>query len=136
MNILVGIMLTVCAIEDWYTKKITVLWPVTGMMIAVVIRLSDGSFFAWEYWIGVLIGMFIFLLAIVSREQIGKGDGLVLVVCGFCLGWKQTLSLVLGAMIMFLIVGVMSIVYRNKSRNTVMAYLPFLWAIFMISLII
>lgn len=136
MNILVGIMLTVCAIEDWYTKKISVLWPVTGMMIAVVIRLSDGSFFAWEYWIGVLIGMFIFLLAIVSREQIGKGDGLVLVVCGFCLGWKQTLSLVLGAMIMFLIVGVMSIVYRNKSRNTVMAYLPFLWAIFMISLII
>jgi len=136
MNVLVGIMLTVCAIEDWYTKKITVLWPVTGMMIAVVIRLSDGSFFAWEYWIGVLIGMFIFLLAIVSREQIGKGDGLVLVVCGFCLGWKQTLSLVLGAMIMFLIVGVMSIVYRNKSRNTVMAYLPFLWAIFMISLII
>ncbi|MBQ6875704.1 MAG: hypothetical protein IJN46_05670, partial [Lachnospiraceae bacterium] len=69
MNVLVGIMLTVCAIEDWYTKKITVLWPVTGMMIAVVIRLSDGSFFAWEYWIGVLIGMFIFLLAIVSREQ-------------------------------------------------------------------
>jgi len=136
MNVLVGIMLTVCAIEDWYTKKITVLWPVTGMMIAVVIRLSDGSFFAWEYWIGVLIGMFIFLLAIVSREQIGKGDGLVLVVCGFCLGWEQTLSLVLGAMIMFLIVGVMSIVYRNKSRNTVMAYLPFLWAIFMISLII
>lgn len=136
MNVLVGIMLTVCAIEDWYTKKITVLWPVTGMMIAVVIRLSDGSFFAWEYWIGVLIGMLIFLLAIVSREQIGKGDGLVLVVCGFCLGWKQTLSLVLGAMIMFLIVGVMSIVYRNKSRNTVMAYLPFLWAIFMISLII
>ena len=136
MNVLVGIMLTVCAIEDWYTKKITVLWPVTGMMIAVVIRLSDGSFFAWEYWIGVLIGMFIFLLAIVSREQIGKGDGLVLVVCGFCLGWKQILSLVLGAMIMFLIVGVMSIVYRNKSRNTVMAYLPFLWAIFMISLII
>lgn len=136
MNVLVGIMLTVCAIEDWYTKKITVLWPVTGMMIAVVIRLSDGSFFAWEYWIGVLIGMFIFLLAIVSREQIGKGDGLVLVVCGFCLGWKQTLSLVLGAMIMFLIVGVMSIVYGNKSRNTVMAYLPFLWAIFMISLII
>jgi len=59
-----------------------------------------------------------------------------LVVCGFCLGWEQTLSLVLGAMIMFLIVGVMSIVYRNKSRNTVMAYLPFLWAIFMISLII
>ena len=136
MNILVGIMLTVCAIEDWYTKKITVLWPVTGMTIAVVIRLSDGSFFAWEYWIGVLIGMLLFLLAIVSREQIGKGDGLVLAVCGFCLGWKQTLSLVLGAMIMFLIVGVMSIVYRNKSRNTVMAYLPFLWAIFMISLII
>lgn len=136
MNILVGIMLTVCAIEDWYTKKITVLWPVTGMTIAVVIRLSDGSFLAWEYWIGVLIGMLLFLLAIVSREQIGKGDGLVLAVCGFCLGWKQTLSLVLGAMIMFLIVGVMSIVYRNKSRNTVMAYLPFLWAIFMISLII
>lgn len=129
-------MLTVCAIEDWYTKKITVLWPVTGLAIATVIRLSDGSFLDWEYWIGVVIGMLLFLLAIVSREQIGKGDGLVLTVCGFCLGWKKTLLLMLGAMIMFLMVGVVSVICKNKRGNTVMAYVPFLWVMFMISLII
>lgn len=129
-------MLTVCAIEDWYTKKITVLWPVTGLAIAAVIRLSDGSFLDWEYWIGVVIGMLLFLLAIVSREQIGKGDGLVLTVCGFCLGWKKTLLLMLGAMIMFLMVGVVSVICKNKRGNTVMAYVPFLWVMFMISLII
>lgn len=129
-------MLTVCAIEDWYTKKITVLWPVTGFAAAVVIRLSDGSFWGRDSWIGVLIGVLFFLLAIVSREQIGKGDGLVLTVCGFCLGWKKTLLLMLGAMIMFLAVGIVNIICKNKRRNTVMAYVPFLWVMFMISLII
>ncbi len=136
MNLLVGMMLTVCAIEDWYTKKISVLWPVTGLATAVVMRLWKGSFFDREYWIGVLIGILFFLLAIVSREQIGKGDSLVLTVCGFCLGWKATLSLVLGAMIIFLAVGVVIIFCKKKRKNTTMAYVPFLWIMFMVSLII
>lgn len=136
MNLLVGIMLAVCAIEDWYTKKISVLWPAAGLAIAVGIRLQEGSFMDWDYWIGAMVGMFFFLLAIVSREQIGKGDGLVLTVCGFCLGWRALLSLVLGAMILFLAAGVVNVFRKKKKRDTAMAYLPFLWIMFMTSRII
>ena len=136
MNLLLGIILTVCAIEDWCKKKISVLWPVAGVVVAAVIRLLEGGFMNQDYWIGAMVGLFFFLLAIVSREQIGKGDGLVLTVCGFCLGWKALLSLVLGAMILFLAAGVVKVCRRNKRRNTAMAFVPFLWIMFMVSLII
>ena len=136
MNLLVGIFLTVCAIEDWYTKKISVLWSVTGLATAVVMRLWNRSFLDQEYWIGAMVGILFFLLAIVSGEQIGKGDGLVLTVCGFCLGWKALLSLVLGAMMLFLAVGVVKVFCQKRGKNTVMAYVPFLWIMFMVSQII
>ena len=136
MNLLVGLMLTVCAVEDWYTKKISVFWPAAGFFTALVIRLWEDSLLHWEYWMGAVIGILFFVLAIVSREQIGKGDGLVVTVCGFCLGWKNTLLLVLGTMIVFLAVGVVSVLCQKKSRKMAMAYVPFLWGMFMISLII
>lgn len=136
MNLLVGVVLSVCAIEDWFTKKISVWCPVTGLMTAVVIRLREGSFMDLGCWLGVLIGILFFLLAIISRERIGKGDGLVLIVCGFCLSWKATLSLVLGSMILFLTVGVLKVICQNTRRDTTMAYIPFLWVMFMVSLII
>lgn len=135
MNILVGVMLTVCAIEDWQTKKISIWWPAATLLLGAVIRLTEGTLWSWDSWLGLLVGAVFFALAMISREQLGKGDAIVLMACGFCLGWKRLLSLVLGAVLLFLVVGVIRLLWKKLKRKSPVAFVPFLYIVFLLSLI-
>lgn len=135
MNILVGVMLIVCAIEDWRTKKISVWWPMAALLLGAVVRLAEGTLWSGDGWLGLLAGAIFLLLAVMSREQIGKGDGIVLMACGFCMGVERLISLVFGAVLLFLVVGVIRLLCKKLKRRKPMAFVPFLCIVFLLFLI-
>ncbi len=131
MNIVAGVLLSVCAVEDVKNEKVTILFPGMAFLIALILRIMDGTWLRPEAWIGLLAGGMVILTALLSRQQIGVGDGVILSVCGFCLGWKKWVLLFLGAMILFLVVGTGRILFAKQKIKKSMPFVPFLWAIFM-----
>ncbi len=136
MNILTGVLLTVCAVEDLRTRKISVQWPFIALIIGVIFRVAEGTLLSWNCGIGVLVGGIFFALAVVSRQQFGIGDGLILTACGLCVGWERLISLVFCAMVLFLLVGVVKMIGGKLKGRKKLPFVPFLWAVFMLSLLI
>lgn len=132
MEIAVGAMLSVCAAEDWFERKIPAWCPVLCMGVGIMIRLAENTLGSADFWLGLLIGLIVLAIAAVSGEQIGRGDGLVLTACGICLGWKTTLSILFGGMLLFLITGVIGILLKRWTGRKALAFVPFLWGCFLI----
>ena len=135
MDIVTGILLSVCAVEDMLKGKITLLFSEIGLMVALILRIVDGTWIQSEAWIGLLAGGAIIIIALISRQQIGLGDGVILSVCGFCLGWKRWVLLFLGAMILFLVVGTCGILFAKQKTKKSVPFVPYLWIAFMIELL-
>ncbi|MBQ8815424.1 MAG: prepilin peptidase [Lachnospiraceae bacterium] len=132
MDVIVGIVLSIGALEDWRTKQISLWFPLIGMVAGVVVRAMEASLGTADFWLGMLIGLCALAIAALSGGQIGSGDGLVLTVCGICLGWRRVLTLLFCSMLLFLIVGVGGILTKRWTGRQSIAFVPFIWSAFLI----
>lgn len=96
-----------------------------GAFIKVFINKEFGI---WEIIGGVLIGFCAIGLSMVSREQIGRGDGLVIIAIGLVLGFRKCLFAVCMASIIMTLVSVIVLILRKGNRNTRLPFIPALFA--------
>ena len=127
-----GVMLMLCAIEDWRTGKVSVWCPTACMIVSTAIRAGENSLSTADFLLGMLIGLTALAVGAVSRGQMGTGDGLVLTACGMCIGWKALVLLLFWESFIFLGIGVAGILLRKWTAEKNMAFVPFLWAAFML----
>lgn len=132
MELMVGVMLSVCGAEDVCTHKVPVWSPVLSIATGILVRLIERTLWTSDFWLGLLVGLITLAIAAISGEQLGTGDGLVVTACGICLGWKPVLALVLGAMLLFLVAGVTGILTKKWNGKKKMAFVPYLWTMFLI----
>lgn len=117
--------LGVLAVYDIRYKRIPILWIAVAGMVAITFFAAGNGNGADQAMSCIFPGLLLLLLAFVTGEQIGYGDGLTVLVLGFFLGG--------GFCIMVIILGVMMTgpfsVYRfmRKSREPV-PLIPFLLA--------
>ncbi|MBQ6787268.1 MAG: prepilin peptidase [Lachnospiraceae bacterium] len=123
-----GLLLFFAGIEDVRKREIRVIYIVAMALVACygcMVR-QDHS------WYGALGGLFIgvcmFGISIISGEQIGKGDGLVIAALGILCGVRNTLGIVcFASLFMVPIAFVVILLKRGKKRIR----LPFLPALFL-----
>jgi len=130
MDVITGVMLTVCAEEDLRKKRIPILIPVIAFVAGLMIRIVDRTLFSTECGLGVLVGGIFILSSILSRQQFGLGDGIIMTVCGLCLGVKKVIVLALGAMTLFLVVGVVRMFMFKLNGKQEIPFVPFMWIAF------
>lgn len=122
----------VCSVEDWKEKQIS-LWKIfiyggTVLLIeAGKAALGERNFS--DLWIkimcGSLPGLFFLLLSKATREQIGYGDGLLLLILGSSLGFWKVLEVLSAALCMVFFRAVyLLLCHRKKER---IAFIPFLF---------
>lgn len=93
-------------------------------IIGVVFHLIFHNFTITELLGGMLIGLLLMLLSIISKESIGMGDGLLLMITGVYLGGRENLKLffignfILGMCALFLLV------ICKKSKKYKIAFIP------------
>ena len=136
MTVAVGIMLSVCAIEDWVARKISILWPAICMVAGIILRVVNNSLQTADFWFGLLIGLIMVAISAISGGQIGSGDALVITACGICLGWASLIVLLFCSMLLFLIVGVGGIFMKKWTGKKALAFVPFIWGAFMVNCLI
>lgn len=130
-NVIVFIFLAIGTV--WDIKKRTVpekyllVWGIVSLFYLCVISLiyENNELFIRAFW-GVFPGIICLFLAYVSREQIGYGDGWVLVLAGALLGLERILAIALVALSLVTCLSVVLLAMRKAGRKTVIPFLPFL----------
>lgn len=125
--IAIGILLLAAGIADIKRKQIS-----RGMIAVLILVCLAAVPFKIDYSIydalgGLSIGLCAIGVSVVSREQIGRGDGMVIAAIGIILGTYSCMAVVCAASFLMCVVSIAVLILRKGTKQT---RLPFLPAIF------
>jgi len=114
---------------DYRTKLIEAKWLwIIGVFGVVLLLLHSGIAIVGQVFAGTLPGWILLMLAWVSGESVGFGDGWLFVVTGIFLGWKKNAVLLLGSLIFAGVFAIVCLVLKKKEKNDRIALAPFVLA--------
>lgn len=129
MEIVFGILLGICMIHDLKTQKIPAVWIWLCIIVMAVYRgyLIIGSRSSvYEIIYSIIPGLAMVLLSHVSK-QIGNGDGMLIVACGFFLGWRKLLAVLMLAFLITALFAIGYVLIKRRVENVKIPFIPFLF---------
>lgn len=124
--ILLCILLGVYGIWDMKRKSLP-LWLIgLGIGLVFLTGLVDSRFTSVYSVSGILAGVLVIAVSVVSRGQIGMADGMVFLITGLYLNIWQNLALLLVSLILLAVPAAVFFLKQQKERE-----LPFLPGVFL-----
>lgn len=121
-----GSMLAICSVLDLWKKQIPMIVVLFFGLTGVWYQIGYGKLPLWDVISGVMVGVVLYAISMVSGERIGKGDAMMLMSSGLYLGfWKNVTLLWMGSAM----AGVLCLVLylcRKKAKNATVPFAPFL----------
>ncbi len=121
------LFLTVCSVQDLKRKRISVANPLLFAVLGIILDLWQQACWA-DYLPGVFLAGCIFAFAKLSQEQIGMGDGLVLLVLSLFLTGRELIAVFLTALFATAVVSGVLLVLKRAGRRSRLAFVPFMTA--------
>lgn len=120
------------AVDDIRTKRIKVLEVAAFAVIGVIIDLLYRPYSIISILGGVAVGVFVFILSLITKEKIGKGDALIVMVSGLYLGFMNTVVVLWLASILAALIGGIMIRCHGHRMDLEIPFVPFLLAAYLI----
>lgn len=114
------------AIKDFRTKKVNSYLCLITILEALLIRKLVINESDIVLLIDMIPGLLLLLVSVLTNEEIGKGDGLVLLYIGCVLGFKQEMEVLLIAFMLSGIIALMMLVGKKGNKKTEIPFVPFL----------
>lgn len=130
----IGFAVYVCwlAVQDVREKSLSLWKLVAGAVVFFLWRLLEGR--GLPRLVDMLPGVFCLSLSLLSGQQIGIGDAIVLLVLGICCGWRNCLAVVFVALVLAGAWGMAGLCRKHYKRKDTLPWLPFLAAAYGICL--
>lgn len=130
MWVITGIILGLASVWDLKSMRIPAWFLGAGLLISI----GNGGYLVtsgkevWSGWVtGGIPGGISLLLSLGTREQIGYGDGWILLIVGWMLGVNAGIIIgLLGLGCSFLVSAVI-LLSKKGNRNTRLPFVPFLF---------
>ena len=121
------VFLGLAAYFDCRWKKIP--WSVLGMgvIFMVICNILQWEKFQLGFFLAVIPGLFLLLLAWFTKESIGYGDGISVLLLGGMTGLKNCIWVLCISLLFLSLVGMVLLVVKRVNRKTKIPYLPFLF---------
>ncbi|MFT4143248.1 MAG: hypothetical protein QM644_02240 [Mobilitalea sp.] len=130
------LMLLFCGYQDMRHKKIH-LWPVmVGIVLTGVCIPFCDNLSLLERLAGVMIGIIVVGISLMTGGKIGMGDGIVLCATGLGLGLWTNLELFAVALALAAGVSIILLVFRLADRKKSIPFVPFLFTSYVLLLVI
>lgn len=126
--IIMGMLLFAAAAVDIKSKSISRGFIAAIMLTGLAGAFARENFGMIEAFCGLLIGICAVGISMISKGQIGKGDGLVIMAMGLMLGFRECLGAVCSASVIMALVSIIVLIWRNGDRNTRLPFIPALLA--------
>ncbi|MBE5957531.1 MAG: hypothetical protein E7254_01540 [Lachnospiraceae bacterium] len=123
--IMAFIFIVVCTAMDMKEKNIGIEWLVMFFVLGIVYSMyveREGR----QIIFSMIPGIIVLILAIITREKIGKGDGVMIVNLGILLGFKNIINVLMVSLIVCAVASLLMIVIKRVNKNYEIPFAPFL----------
>lgn len=111
---------------DYRTKLIEIKWLlIFGMAGMFGILLQQDFALMGQACMGMMVGGILLVLAWISGESVGFGDGWLFVVTGVFLGFLQNFILLFGSLLLAGTFAIICLALKKKEKNDRLALAPF-----------
>lgn len=121
------ILIITQSIRDIKTHQISVVFVSLMGILGIITYLPFAKLESLSIAFGMTIGLGVLIISFFTRQQIGYGDGLILIVTGILLGFRNNMALFLGALIYSAMVGLSLLVIRKADKKTELPFVPFMF---------
>lgn len=127
VSMLCMLMLALCSYEDLRRKKISCNYPVVIAGVILFLQVVVFQQGIRKLFSGVVIGLIILIIGVVSKGRIGLGDGILVCITGLTLDFWGNLNMVYYALILAAIVSLLLMFLKRLSRKQSIPFVPFLF---------
>lgn len=120
------IILGVICVFDLKRKKIPVYMLIILAAAGIISNFTVGEFDIEKRMIAMLPGIILIIVSMVTKQQIGYGDGLIILIMGLYIDIDDILSIVLSSFLLSSIAAIILMTIFKKKKNFEMAFSPFL----------
>jgi prepilin signal peptidase PulO-like enzyme (type II secretory pathway) len=124
------------SIEDIVTRQIQVIEIVMFSMLGIVINYIYRNQSLMSILGGVGVGVAVYIFSVISKEKIGRGDALMIMVTGLYLGFTNTLVLLWLSSLLAALIGAIVIRKYDSNMNYEMPFIPFLLVGYLVLLLV
>ena len=125
-------LLSWCSWEDIKQKKLTILYimmfGICGMFLHLLVPVCSIYSIIW----GMLLGLALILVSMLTRGSVGLGDGILLAVTGVYLGGYKNLQLFMIGLLLAAFWSLVLVVVKKKNGKEEIAFVPFLLVSYLI----
>jgi len=122
------------SVYDMKYKKIPVAGLVVFGVVVLIYCLCIGTGL-YSMLSGLVPGAVVLLVSLCTKESIGTGDGLMLLVLGMFCGFRTILSVLGTALVFTAFTAMLLLIFRRAGRKTELPFLPFLFAGYVLTLV-
>lgn len=121
--------MSVCTVYDIRHREIPLLILLFGIAAAFGVDLwwiREGAVTVVETGMALLPGVFFLLTSFFTKEKVGYGDGLLLVILGLLLGAYQCFLILCIGLVFSAVVSLFLLLFRRAGRHSRIPFAPFL----------
>lgn len=126
--------LGIMSVEDIRNKGIKRLWLIGLGIVGLVFTIADAEVLCVSFLLRFVPGVVFVLLAWATREQIGMGDALLILVMGWYLNAIELVDVCLLAFFIAGLVALVLLVVIRKSKKFELPMVPFIFAGYVVML--
>ncbi len=124
--IILGVFLLTEGIRDFRKRKIAmfsvIVYGVFGLGLQLFILKESGLYIAG----GAIIGILFLALAKITEEQVGYGDGWVLMVTGIYLGFRENMFLLVLSLLLTASVSLILLLLKKVRKQSSLPFVSFM----------
>lgn len=124
----IGVLLFAAGITDIRKKQISRRFLLVLLPVCLAAARLKADFGVSDALGGMAVGLCAVGISMMSREQIGRGDGLVIAAVGLVLGAPGCLAAVCAASLMMCAAAIAVLIFKKGNRRTRLPFLPAIFA--------
>ncbi len=118
-------LLGICSLEDVRHKRLTIVYILMFGIGGVILHLFAPVCSIYSILCGMLLGIAMILVSLITRGNVGIGDGMLLLVTGVYLGGYGNLQLLMTGLLLSAL-WALRLAFKKKKGKDEIAFAPFL----------
>jgi leader peptidase (prepilin peptidase)/N-methyltransferase len=112
------------SVYDWKYKKISMTSIIFGFILAGIICKCTGDYIWTDSLAGAAVGVFVILCSVITRGQIGIGDGIVFCLTGIGCGLLENISLLFISLLFAAVLSLVLLLSKKAGKKTRIPFVP------------
>jgi leader peptidase (prepilin peptidase)/N-methyltransferase len=124
MEIAITSILVWNSIYDWKYKKISMISIIFGFILVCIICKCTEGYIWTDSLAGAGVGVFLILCSVITRGQIGIGDGIVFCLTGTGCGLLENISLLFISLLLAAALSLVLLLTKKAGKKTKIPFVP------------